>query len=123
MFLVAKAGEDHAAAPVLTEIAGGQPDSVDLHLFIVGALGQRDCDALSAELLRIAGTSRRLSVDLSEVTMLSAAGFGLLLRMHQIVARNGGKLRFLAVSPVAGEVLDILNWEEVSQAVVEAPVL
>jgi anti-anti-sigma regulatory factor len=122
MFLVATADEDRHGAPVLTEIPGGQPDSFDLHLFIVGALGEHECDALSAQLLRIAATSRRVSVDLSEVTMLSAAGFGLFLRMHQIVARTGGELRFLAVSPVAGEVLKILGWDEVSQAVIEASV-
>jgi anti-anti-sigma regulatory factor len=121
MFLVVSASEGREAVPVLTEIAGGEPGSPDVLLFIVRALEQRDCDALSAELRRIAAASHRMSVDLSEVTVLSAAGFGLLVGLHRIVARNGGELRFLAVSPAAGEVLEILNWDEVSQAVVEAP--
>jgi anti-anti-sigma factor len=118
-FLLATASAGTGTPAVLTELAGGEPDSPDVHLFIVGALGERHCEAVADALLTIAARSRRVNVDLSEVSGLSAAGFGLLLRMHQRVSRNRGELHFVAVSPCAREVLAILNWNEVSQAVVE----
>jgi len=103
---------------MLTDL-GGDPDSPELYLFVVGALDDGGCAAAASPLLQLATTCRRLCMDLSEVTMLSAAGFGLLLRLHQAVARNGGGLELRAVSPAAREVLEILNWTEVSRAVVE----
>ncbi len=119
MMLLATAGDGSDTTAGLTELAGGVPTSLAVELFVVGALGEHTCEALGADLLELAAASRRVIVDLSEVSRLSAAGFALLLRMHQILASGHGRLEFVAMSPAAREVLDILNWQEVSHAIVE----
>jgi anti-anti-sigma factor len=119
--LLATAGEDGGSAAVLTEL-GGDPGSSTVHVFIIGALRPPDCAAVGSGLLDLAATAYRVTVDLSEVTLLSAAGFGLLVQMCQVVAANGGELVINAVSPAAAAVLDVLKWTEVTQVITEMSV-
>src|SRR5215213_4195055 len=102
---------------ILTELAGGDPESADLHLFIVGALGQHGCEMVQAQLLGLARTCQRMTVDLSEVSVLGAAGFRLLVLLHQTLSEGGGQLVLVEPSSAARKVLDILHWDDVRKAV------
>src|SRR5438270_565997 len=92
IFLIASASDDSGADAMLTELPGGEPECLDVELYVVGPLRERDCDAVGAELLDHAVTWRRVHVDLSEVSLLSAAGFGLLVELQGTVARNDGEV-------------------------------
>jgi len=122
IFLIATAGDDSSAAPMLPSYRATEPECRDVDLYVVGALRERDCSAVGAELLDHALTWRRVNVDLSEVSRLSAAGFGLLVELQRTVARNDGEVNVVAASPAAAQIMDVLNWSEVREAVVEAAV-
>jgi len=117
LVLVAAGDQDDDSVVILTELAGGDPESADLHLFIVGALGQHGCEMVQAQLLGLARTCQRMTVDLSEVSVLGAAGFRLLVLLHQTLSEGGGQLVLVEPSSAARKVLDILHWDDVRKAV------
>ena len=105
MVLVATVGSGPDVVVTVTELAGGEPGSADVHLFVVGALGGGECDLVREDLQRLAGTCRWMTVDLSEVTALTAAGIELLTGIQQMLLGTGGSLQLADVSAAASAAL------------------
>jgi anti-anti-sigma factor len=59
--------------------------------------------------------SRRLAIDLSEVATLDSSGVNWLLVSHKRVQEKGGKLVLHSLSPIANNVLKVLNLHTVFQ--------
>jgi ABC-type transporter Mla MlaB component len=70
---------------------GGDEESPEIRLFISGALGKAACDGARSQLLALAAACKRMTVDLSEVTILGAPGFALLLELHKRLSRAGAR--------------------------------
>ena len=103
------------AGPVVavTELAGADERSREVQVVVIGPLSEPECDELRPKLLGLAATCQRMVLDLSEVTLVAAAGFSLLLSLHQTLWSAGSELVLGDVSPVVRRVLDILRWDEV----------
>jgi anti-anti-sigma factor len=79
-----------------------------LELHLSGRLDGFSATQLQAELDRlIAGGSREIRLDLSEVSFLSSAGVGVIVRYHQQLPRQGGTLVVSVASPPVSKVLEM----------------
>ena len=88
-----------------------------VHLRIEGRVSQRDVeiDDPIVDCLGDSAYSRRLVVDLSEVASLDSSGVNWLLVAHKRMRENGGQLVLHSLSPIANNVLKVLNLHTVFQ--------
>ena len=88
-----------------------------VRLSIEGRVSQRDLDESDpfVESLGENAYSRQVVVDLSEVASLDSSGVNWLLVAQKQMQEQGGKLVLHSLSPIANNVLKVLNLHSVFQ--------
>ena len=95
-----------------------QSDNGDAVLLrIEGRVSQRDVEARDPILERLGDNaySRHLVIDLSEVASLDSSGVNWLLVAQKNIRESGGQLVLHSLSPIANNVLKVLNLHSVFQ--------
>jgi anti-anti-sigma factor len=92
-----------------------QQDDV-VSLFLNGRVSQRELSTTDEPMVDLLGDdafSKHIMVDLSEVASLDSSGVNWLLVCHKRARENGGKLVLHSLSPIAKNVVKVLNLQTV----------
>jgi anti-anti-sigma factor len=92
-----------------------QQDDV-VSLFLRGRVSQRELSTVEDPLTDLLGEDafqNHIMVDMSEVAALDSSGVNWLLVCHKRARENGGKLVLHSLSPIARNVVKVLNLQTV----------
>ncbi|GGR13218.1 hypothetical protein GCM10010168_33750 [Actinoplanes ianthinogenes] len=92
-----------------------RPGPHGVHVTVHGEIDRDNANQVRRDLLTAAGTcgrGRRLTVDLTGVPLLSAAGIGMLTAVHEVTRGRGVRLVLAGVQPYVARVLAISGLRE-----------
>jgi anti-anti-sigma factor len=82
-------------------------------VFVSGELDMTTCDALQRHVTVFADPSKRIVMDLRDVSFMDSTGLRSLWKLHQTVLGSGGNLQLRAPSPAVVRVLELTQLDGV----------